>query len=90
MSLSSQNKLVNDGRAVNELRKGLGWFAEDVKMAHTASLLDHDENCTGDNFTQVTLKWDEFVEPPATPPPHLITYAVDGDMGHFYVLGKPA
>ncbi len=37
-ALATQRVVQDDGHAINELRKGLGWFAEDIKMAHTADV----------------------------------------------------
>ena len=37
-ALATQRIVQDDGRAINELRKGLGWFAEDIKMAQTADV----------------------------------------------------
>ena len=37
-ALATQRVVQDDGHAINELRKGLGWFAEDIKMAQTADV----------------------------------------------------
>ena len=37
-ALATQRVVQDDGRAINELRKGLGWFAEDIKMAQAADV----------------------------------------------------
>ncbi len=37
-ALATQRVVQDDGKAINELRKGIGWFAEDIKMAQTAEV----------------------------------------------------
>ena len=37
-ALATQRVVQDDGHAIDELRKGLGWFAEGIKMAHTADV----------------------------------------------------
>ncbi len=37
-ALATQRVVQDDGRAISELRKGLGWFAEDIRMAQTADV----------------------------------------------------
>ena len=39
-AFNTQAVIVDDGRAINELRKGLSWFAEDVLMAQSTDLVD--------------------------------------------------
>lgn len=39
-ALATEQAVVNDGRAINELRRGISWFAEDVMMAQTSDLAD--------------------------------------------------
>ena len=59
-SVSTQRTIVADGLAINEARKGLSWFAPDVRMAQHA-VLDADG--------VLTLSWtDDFVGP-GTPVP---------------------
>ena len=38
--LGTQQGIVEDGTAINELRKGFGWLAADVKTAQTSTLVD--------------------------------------------------
>ena len=78
-ALASEGRIVDDGIAVNELRKGLGWFAEDVKQAQTVALLTPDPiSCpAADTYLLVTLTRDDFdlVPDDETPPDrHVITY----------------
>ncbi len=52
-SVSTQRTIVADGLAINEVRKGLGWFAPDVRMAQYAQV-----GAEGDTLT---LTWtDDF------------------------------
>ena len=51
-ALKTQQRVSEDGLAVNELRKGLGWFAEDAKMA-TSTNLTNGAPAT----TTVTMSW---------------------------------
>ena len=39
-ALATEQTVVLDGSAINELRRGTGWFAEDVMMAQTSDLAD--------------------------------------------------
>ena len=71
-SLKTQSGVVDDGTAINELRKGLSWFASDVKMAQTSTLIDLDPA-----VASVTFTWtDQFQDASV---PHTSTYAVVGD-----------
>jgi len=69
----TERKVSDDGLAINELRKGLSWFAEDVKEAQTASL----ENCFGPGDPDLTLTWNEYKDTDIIP--HTICYSVVGD-----------
>ena len=52
-SVSTQRTIVADGLAINEARKGLSWFAPDVRMAQHAEV--------GDQGDTLTLSWtDDF------------------------------
>ena len=52
-SVSTQRTIVDDGLAINEARKGLSWFAPDVRMAQYAKV--------GDQGNTLTLAWiDDF------------------------------
>lgn len=71
-SLKTQSGVIDDGTAINELRKGLSWFASDVKMAQTSTLIDLDPA-----VDTVTFTWtDQFQDASV---PHTSTYAVVGD-----------
>ena len=39
-ALGTQQGVIDDGRAMIELRKGLSWFAEDIRKASTSDLAD--------------------------------------------------
>ena len=70
-ALDTQTGIVDDGLAINELRKGFSWFAEDVKMARSADLVD------GVPAPTVTLTWtDEFNDVGVD---HTASYAGVGD-----------
>lgn len=82
-ALASESRIVDDGIAVNELRKGLGWFAEDVKQAQSVKL-DGEGSCSVADleFPEVALTWDDFDTDPGddTPPDrHVITYQIVGE-----------
>ncbi len=71
-ALGTQSSVVEDGLAINELRKGLSWFAGDVKMATSTNL-----DIGGAASSSVTLSWkDQFNDVDIT---HTSTYALDGD-----------
>ena len=69
-ALGTQNSVVDDGIAINELRKGLSWFAGDVKMATSTNL------ALGATSTSITLSWkDQFGGATTT---HTSTYDLVG------------
>ncbi len=71
-ALGTQSSVVDDGLAINELRKGLGWFAGDAKMATSTNLA-----ISGATSSSVMLSWkDQFNDVDIT---HTSTYALDGD-----------
>ena len=39
-ALGTQQGVIDDGRAIGELRKGLSWFAEDLRKASSTDLMD--------------------------------------------------
>ena len=39
-ALGTQAEVRGDGHAIDELRKGFGWIAQDVKMANSTDLVD--------------------------------------------------
>ena len=39
-ALTTERVIVDDGLAINELRRGVSWFADDVMMAQTSDLVD--------------------------------------------------
>ena len=51
-ALGTQSSVVDEGLAINELRKGFSWFAGDVKMATTSNLA-----IGGATSSSVTLSW---------------------------------
>ena len=66
-ALGTQRGVVDDGLAINELRNGLGWFAEDVKRARDADVTSG----------VLTLTWtDEYGDVGTN---HTITYQLVGD-----------
>ena len=75
-ALATERTIAADGRAINELRRGLSWFADDAERAATTDLLDG-----GPIAVTVTLEWtDRYGE--LEPIPHTVTYALadtDGD-----------
>ena len=71
-SLKTETGVRADGLAINELRKGLSWFASDVKMAQTSTLVNLDPAVNA-----VTFTWtDQFQDASV---PHTSTYAIVGD-----------
>ena len=71
-ALGTETRVVDDGLAISELRKGLGWFAGDIKMAKSTDLVDG-----APAVSSATFSWtDEFQ---AAGTPHTISYAVVGD-----------
>ena len=71
-ALGTQSSVVDDGLAINELRKGFSWFAGDVKMATSSSLA-----LGGATSSSVILSWkDQYNDVDIT---HTSTYAMDGD-----------
>ena len=74
-ALKTQQRISEDGLAVNELRKGLGWFAEDAKMATSTNLTDG-----APATTTVTMSWrDYFNVTSTTGVLHTASYALNGD-----------
>ncbi len=71
-ALGTQQGVVDDGLAINELRKGLGWLGEDVKMANSTNVIDG-----GSTLPILVLTWtDEFN---GAAQAHTITYSLNGD-----------
>ena len=69
-ALGTQSSVVDDGLAINELRKSFSWFAGDVKMATSTNL-----SIGGATSSSVTLSWkDQFNDVDIT---HTSTYALD-------------
>ena len=69
-ALGTQSSVVDDGLAINELRKGFSWFAGDVKMATTTDLV-----LGAPATSSVALSWkDQFNDLDIT---HTSTYALD-------------
>ena len=74
-ALKTQQRVTEDGLAINELRKGLGWFAEDAKMATSTSLTDGDPPTT-----TITMSWrDYFNATSGSAVLHTASYALNGD-----------
>lgn len=70
-ALGTQRGVVDDGLAINELRKGLSWLAEDVKMATSTNL------AIGATSTSITLSWkDQFNDAGTT---YTSSYNIVGD-----------
>ncbi len=66
-ALGTQGGVVDDGLAINELRKGFSWFAGDVKMATSTNL-----DIGGATSSSVILSWkDQFNDVDIT---HTSTY----------------
>ena len=71
-ALGTEGAVIDDGKAINELRKGFSWFSEDVKMAQSTDLTDG-----APAVSSVTLSWtDEFGGVGAS---HTSSYALVGD-----------
>lgn len=71
-ALGTERIVVDDGLAINELRKGLSYFSEDVKMTKTTNLEDG-----GAPVSSCTLSWtDEFQDAQT---PHTSSYALVDD-----------
>ncbi len=71
-ALATQGGVVDDGLAINELRKGFSWLAGDIKMATSTNL-----SIGGATSSSVTLSWkDQFNDVDIT---HTSTYALVGD-----------
>ncbi len=71
-ALDTQTGVVDDGLAINELRKGLSWFAKDVKMARSTDMVDG-----APAVSSVTFTWtDEFQDAEVD---HTSSYALVGD-----------
>ena len=75
-ALKTQQRVSEDGLAINELRKGLGWFAEDAKMATSTNLID------GALATStITMSWrDYFNATSGSAVLHTASYALNGDV----------
>ena len=71
-ALGTQGGVVDDGLAINELRKGFSWLAGDVKMATSTNLA-----LGGATSSSVTLSWkDQYADVDIT---HTSTYALVDD-----------
>ncbi len=71
-SLKTETVVRADGLAINELRKGLSWIAEDIKMAKSTNLVNG-----GPATSTATLTWtDEFADVGTS---HSSTYALVSD-----------
>ena len=69
-ALGTQSGVVDDGLAINELRKGFSWLAGDVKMATSTNLA-----IGGATSSSLILSWkDQFNDVDIT---HTSTYALD-------------
>lgn len=67
----TQQGVVREGLAINEVRKGLSWLAEDVKQASSTDLVD-----SAAAVFSLTLTWtDQFADANVT---HTITYNLVG------------
>ena len=73
-ALKTQQRVSEDGLAVNELRKGLGWFAEDAKMATSTNLTDN-----APATTTITMSWRDYFNVTSTSGVlHTAIYALNG------------
>ncbi len=71
-ALGTQSSVVDDGLAINELRKGFSWFAGDVKMATSTNL-----SVGGATSSSVMLSWkNQYNDVDIT---HTSTYDLVGD-----------
>lgn len=71
-ALGTETVVVDDGLAINELRKGLSYFSEDVKMTQTTDLEDG-----GAPVSSCDLSWTDEYQDAQTP--HTSSYALVGD-----------
>ena len=71
-TIRTQQGVLEDSLAINEARKGFSWFAEDVKMAKTADLVEGVPAVSTVAFTWV----DEFEGAGVS---HSADYALTGD-----------
>lgn len=71
-SVLTDQRVVDDGLAINELRKGLAWFAGDVKMASSADLVDG-----GAPAPAIAIAWTDQFEGAGTP--HSASYTLVND-----------
>ena len=69
-AVSTQNKIIGDGLAINELRKGFIWFSKDIKMVQTTTLAD------GGTANVISASWTDQFEGIGTT--HTVTYALVG------------
>ena len=69
-ALVTGTTISDDSLTITELRKGLSWFAEDVKGAKSAVN-------GGCGAVTLTLNWEEYSDPDVIP--HTICYSVAGD-----------
>ena len=68
-SFRAGRDVVSDGQAINELRRGLGYFSSDVTMAKTSNLTDG-----GAAASSVTFTWTDEYGGAGTP--HTLVYSL--------------
>ncbi len=77
-ALASETKIIDDGLAINEMRKGFSWFASDMKRAKATDLTDG-----GPAAASVTATWTDQYQGAGTA--HSVTYAlVNGNLVRTY------
>ena len=71
-ALMTERVVVDDGLAINELRRGVSWFADDVMMAQTSDLAD-----AAPATSTVTFNWTNQYNDVSQA--HVSSYAQVGD-----------
>jgi hypothetical protein len=66
-AFGTRSDVADDGLAINELRRGLGWFADDVGMAREATVV----------ADTLTLEWTDYFEDLGAE--HMVTYTIVED-----------
>ncbi len=72
LAMGTEKEIIDDGRAINEIRNGLGWIAGDVKMAKGVDLMDGAPAAPSATFTWT----DQFNDTGVT---HTASYALVDD-----------
>lgn len=71
-AVRAQDEVVDDGLAINELRKGFSWFTEDAKMARATDLTDG-----APPASSATFSWTDAYQGAGIS--HTVSYGLIGD-----------